>query len=281
MLLQPEENLEELLVKLLAGQAGCTAASLQKAVAHNGRLYSIQAVYKELGKLEIQGVVVKAAKKYSLRAPWVLEFADLAQTALQTYADAKLAQVSLPKVGERQIWHFTDLLKLNNFWSQVLLVLLQQSGENSLLTWMPHPWFHLVYSKQEQQYLKALELTRTQLYLINGGQTFLDHWAERFWQAEHIHFSLAASPFAEEDTSIYYNVVGDYLITGRLDKEITREIERLYQQTVSMETLDLPEVFRIFNSRVRATLWVEHKPEKAAAIRKKFERYFGVSLALY
>lgn len=272
MLLEADKNVEDRLVEVLAKYSAQTAAQLHKAIGD----CSIQAIYKELGKLEQQGVVIKIDRRYSLRVPWILELADLAEQATKTYANARAAAIVLPKEGERVIWHFTDLLKLNNFWSQLLLVLLQQSGERILLTWMPHPWFHLVYSEQEQQYIKSLELTQTRLYLINGGQTFLDHWAERYWQGEHIEYSLAESPFAKEDPSIYYNVVGDYVITGRLDREITEEIEALYAKTKSMDEVDFSEVFRIFNSRVRASLWLEYKPEKAKEVRKKFERYFGI-----
>jgi hypothetical protein len=274
MLLQAEQNTEELLVSTLAESGPVSASVLHQELAAQGKPVSVQAVYKALGGLEEQGVIVKEGRRYGLRAPWVLDLANLTQRALSLYADPS-ASLQMPIRGKRQIWHFNDLLKLNNFWSQVLLVLVKRTNESVLLSWMPHPWYHLVYSRQEEQYLKALELSSIRLYLINEGTSYLDRWTGRYWEAEHIDYSFGESPFSKEEMTHYYNVLGDYVVTVRLDTGTAEIIDQLYRETGSAEKLDPQAISRIFSTRVRASLWLEHNPEKAKEMRRRFVRHFG------
>lgn len=273
MLLEINQKLDDLIVGLLSKKAALSADSLHNQLFENGKEFTIQAVYKTLRHLEEAGVVVKNKKKYSLRLSWVVDLADLAKKASFNYR--KSAQASLPQKDRRIIWHFTDLLSLNNFWSQILLLLIERSESRTLLTWMPHPWFHLLYSEQEEQYIRSLALTNTRLYLINGGQTFLDHWAERYWQDRNIEFSSAESTFGKEEANIYLNVIDDYILIVKLDGEITGEIEKLFQSVSSMDDIEFSELFRIFGQKVRTSMWLENNPEKAAAYHKKFKNFFG------
>lgn len=273
MLLETNQKLDDLIVEKLSRKTSLTADLLHDQLLEGGKEFTIQALYKTLRRLEEAGVVVKNKKKYSLRLSWVADLADLAKSASINYL--KSAKASLPKKGRRIIWHFSNLLALNNFWSQVLLLLIQYSDQKKLLTWMPHPWYHLVYSEQEEQYIRSLTLTDTQLYLINGGTTFLDHWAERYWQSENIEYSSAQSVFSKEESNIYLNIIDDYVLRVKLDDKITAEIEKLFQSTKSMDDVEFSELFRVFGQKVQANMWLENNPEKAAAYSKKFKNFFG------
>ncbi len=138
-----------------------------------------------------------------------------------------------------------------------------------------HSWFHLIYSEQEEQYIRSLTFTNTKLYLINGGKTFLDHWSERYWQKENIEYSFAESVFSIQNSNTYINVIDDYVLTVKLDESITKEIEHLYASTNSMDGIEFSELFRIFGQKVRASMWLENNPTKASAYNRKFKNFFG------
>jgi len=273
MLLQAHEQLEEKIVRYLARHPARTVLELQRAVRNRGASYTLQAFYKQLAQLESAGVVSRAKARYSLRLPWVHAFLHLAATAGEHYVDSPPLDDILPTSGRQRAWRFTDLHKLNNFWSQILFVLFAHSGEKLLLAWIPHPWFHLAETEQEEQYVQSLERAEIRLYQILGARTYLDRWAERFWQLPNIHYSFAPGPFAGEPA--YMNVVGDYVLTVSLDAETRERIEELYRNARRAEDVDLGALLRIFRLRTDARMRLERNPKKAASIRRKFRGYFG------
>lgn len=275
MLLQAKENLEELIVKLLAERPGLLALDIHKEVVKSSRKYTLQAIYKELRKLQAGGVVVKSGQKFSLRLPWAMEFTSMAETIVRSYLDNPSLMSILPDINKKEIWHFNNLLKMNDFWGHLLLILIQQSKKKILLGWNPHLWFHLVQTKQEEQYIKSLGLAKGKLYLIVGGNSYLDKWAEKFLNKKLVQYFFGKSDF-EKDYSKYFNVIDDYLLTIKLDEKMARMIERLYQRTKSAEDIDFPTVFNIFNRKTNASIWLEKNPKKAGVIRGRFKRFFGV-----
>jgi len=270
MILGTDQKLEEQVLEKLASHP-LTAEELFEYFKKD---FTLRAVYKVLEKMEKEGVVLKRKKKYYLHFSWVLRLNNLA-------VEAKSFYLKFPKNildfenKKRQIWHFRDLYKLNSFWGDLLLLLLDESKDKRLFGWNPHPWFHLLQTKQEEQYIKAIKAAGGGLYLIVGGRTFLDHWAEKFWDKKAVEYSFALSPFQKEKQT-YINVIGDTVIRVKLDSDITKKIENLYQQTKSSKELNIGEIISIFRTQVRASIWLERNPVKAKILRRRFIKFFGL-----
>ncbi len=271
MLLGSEQKLDDLIIKLLANKP-LSALEIQSKLMSEAKEFTLQAIYKVIRVLESSGIIIKSKKRFGLRLPWVLDLSSLAGEAVSVYSKS----AELPRAGKRTIWHFNDLQGLNNFWSQILLLAIQNSSSKILFTWMPHPWFHLAYSEQEEQYIKALKLTGSKLYLINGGDTFLDCWAEKYWQKENIEYSNSQSWFHKVYEHQYINVIDDFVLTVKLDKNITGEINHFYKNIKSFDDMDFSEVFRIFGLKVKVSMWLENDERKAQYYRKRFIEYFGI-----
>ena len=77
MLLGTQETLEELLVRILAERPAARPADLHAEVCRRFREYSLPAVYKELRKLQNQGVVFRTGNTLSLSLAWVLNLTAL------------------------------------------------------------------------------------------------------------------------------------------------------------------------------------------------------------
>ncbi len=275
MILQSKPRLEEKIVQLLMLQPNQSAAQLLEAVNGVGKDYSVQAVYKELRKLHHFGVVAKHRTHYSLRIPWVLDVVALIDQMKQRYLDATTFDAILPGLNHRKSWHFTNLNTLNNFWSQVLLVAVNKAHDKRIVGYSPHPWYHLLQTEQEDQYIQSLRHAGARLYLIMGNATFLDKWAEKFWPKDVVEYSYAESPYHKE-RGWYFDLVDDYLVGLKIDKETSAEIDRLYHETPNWEALDLAKVIHLSQKRVRAVLSVEHNPRKAEITRKRFIKFFGI-----
>lgn len=74
MLLGSFNNIDNLIVILLARKGSLSAKELFKIVNKNYKKSSIQAIYKELRKLIDEGVVWKSKDLYGLSAAWVVNF---------------------------------------------------------------------------------------------------------------------------------------------------------------------------------------------------------------
>ncbi|MBM3260955.1 hypothetical protein FJY93_00905 [Candidatus Kaiserbacteria bacterium] len=275
-MLEKQHSLASNIIRSLAERPEQSVVQLRDSIsAAGGKQYSLQGFYKELKKLQKEGVVFKVSGMYGLRLPWVLDSLALAQTLEKKYVERPQLPTILPDEHKREIWHFSDLLKMNDFWSHILLILIQQSEKKVLLGWNPHPWFHLVQTKQEKQYIKSLKLAKSKLYLIVGGNTFLDRWTQKFWDKDTVVYSFGKSPF-EADRATYINVVDDYVLTVKVDPQIARRIDDMYARTKSMDDLDLHAVLSIFQQKTKAHVWLEKNPGKAKKIKGKFKKYWGV-----
>jgi hypothetical protein len=205
----------------------------------------------------------------------VLERIEEAASMTSAYVERPQLPALLPDENKKEIWHFTDLLKMNDFWSHILLILVQQSKNKVLLGYNPHPWFHLAQTKQEKQYIQALERTNSKLYLIIGGDTCLDKWTEKFWNKKIVSHSFAQSDFHDERAT-YLNVVDDYIVTIKIDPKTAHAIDDIYANTKFMDDLDLQSVLRIFQQKTKCSVWLEKNPDKAKKIKTKFKKYWGV-----
>lgn len=274
-MIKERKQLSHFIVKALAQEPSLDVSELNKyIVAESGKNYSIQGLYKELKNLQQEGVLFKLGNKYSLRLPWVLDFVSLADSLSRVYVERPQFSNILPEIGKKEIWHFSNLLKMNDFWSHLLLILLKQSKNKILLGWNPHPWFHLVQTEKEEQYIKALKLVKSKLYLIVGGNTFLDKWTEKFWKEKNIKYSFGKSDF-QDQRSLYVNVVDDYVVTIKLDSKTSQAIDQIYQETKTINDLDLSAIISIFNQKTNASIWLEKNPEKAKKIGIKFKKFWG------
>jgi len=274
MIFQSKITLENLITQYISINPAKTANEIHEYLLTEKHSYTLQGVYKELKKLDKEGILLKVDKKFSLRLPWALEFTSLAQKIEQAYLSPKYKAL-LPEDNKKEIWHFDNLFKLNDLWAQILLALVEQSKEKVILGWNPHTWFHLAESKEEERYLKSLELSNAKLYLIIGGNHYLDKWAEKYLKKDYIKYSFGKSGFQEE-RSKYINIVGDYVLTVKLDQDITDTIEYLYETTPSEERMNISQIVSIFNKKVKASIWLEKDNEKAQLIRGRFERFFGI-----
>ena len=90
MLFQIKESLDAKLVRELGLEAGQTAQQLRESLSKSSGRYSAQALYKELHKLQREGIVVGMKGSYGLALSWVLELVDFADKVYDTYLNGSV-----------------------------------------------------------------------------------------------------------------------------------------------------------------------------------------------
>ncbi len=274
-----KHTVAECVIEALAEKETLTAKELLAYKnAEAGRLVTLQAIYKELSHLLDAGVVLKSGQTYRLHATWINKLHRLSKKLDTLGQNTSSLNAMLPDGTTKRTWKFTNLLTMNDFWADVLLRLLQSNPDKTLLGWNPHPWFHLVQTEKEQEFVRALGEMGGSMYLILGSRTYLDRWAERFWQGEYVHYAYGKSWFHQHETS-YINVIGDYVITVTLSAHTVLEIDAIYKETSSIETIDLAAILHVFTHEATCKLTLTKSARKAEGIRKKFSMYWGVSFS--
>lgn len=274
MLLTPDQTLSERLVLALGRKQQCPAAWLLKQVSTKENCFSIQAVYKELRKLQQQGIVFKCGANYGLSLSWILNLWETVESMLDVQNSEQGQSMLLPAAGEKKTFHFSRLAAVDDFWIHSLFILLQNSSERTLYQWLPHPWFHLIHSRKSGPLQQALKTSKYKVQSIIGGNTYLDRLSERITTKGSYEFYYAAGPFQEE-RSIYYSASKEFLLSIRLDRRTSEAIEKLYQSVKRESELDLIKAARTIHTAGSITLSIERETRKASKVWKEFREYFS------
>jgi len=100
-------------------------------------------------------------------------------------------------------WSFSNLIRMDQFWVQLMFTLYEVSTSRNMYEWVPHLWFPLVDIQRDLHYLRAMKAAHNKLYLIVGGNTFLDQLSSQHWDDEIYIVSHAPSSF-EHERNYYY-----------------------------------------------------------------------------
>jgi len=270
---------------ILAERPGLTVLELLTACRKRGITSSQSGLYKELKKLIDAGIVFKVGTSFRLHMNWVLELLNLSQTVKTHYLEGSPFIPELPHEGAKVKWKLTNLYRLNDLFTNVVLTLVRQSSSKLHLSWNPHPWFHLLQSQQEVLFFRALRSFSVRMYKIVGSATPLDRWSEQFWDPEMVVWSYAPSPFHSQRGS-YFSVVDDFIVTVELNARTVRRLDTLYGgasdpapkrggDTSVAQLLDPRVITLLFDERAPATLTLSRQAKKAQQIRRQYADYFG------
>lgn len=272
MILVKRQSLRDSIVQLLCYSPNMSAQDIHRE-ANRARPYTPQAVFKELRKLQEESAVVRIRKRYSLNITWAFELMRLSDVVEKNYVSQDALRQLLPAQRRKASWAFHDLLRMKNFWGELVILLVKHSNSHCVLSWNPHPWAYLLRTSSESQFLRALDAMGGKMYKIIGGTTYLDRWSKKLWERANVEYSFAPSPF--EDEHLYFNVVDDYVISIELDALTSAAIDDLYRSIHSDQEVSIPELISFFRRKVNGTVTLEHNPRKAQSYRRKFQQFFG------
>lgn len=274
MLLQEFPSLEELVVVTLVDKPGATARELEAAIRARGHTYSLRGIYKELTKLAAQGVVFKTGDSYSIHLAWIMQLLALGDKAFESYTQSPYLVGMLQSGANKTIERFSDLRKLDRLWTQLILALHTLHRGHTMCFWCPYQWFSLAQYFAVKQFYSSIDLAGHKRLHIIGSDSFLARHALKDLPKNGT-YSFAESPFHRE-RSTYYTVIGDCVLTVKLDKQTTDRLEELFSSVKSEKEIIPSELERFFSARVRATLTCERNEAKAERLKKKFAEFFSV-----
>lgn len=277
MLFGNNNNLENYVVVALAQGGAATVPQLMAGLRIKGVLPSVQGIYRVLRKLQGEGVIVKEKEHYTVRIPWILDISSFTQALEMKYVNGEYFQklISLQEKS-KTIWHFTDIYKLNDFWSQLISVLIKNSKEKILCNYHPHAWFYLIQMRQEYQYIKTSNKNLKKRYTLVGGNEYLDVWATKFWKDPRIQYFLAPQEqWLTQERATNISIIDDYVLTIKHEKKFANAIDNLYKTVVTTQELSTERLEAIFQKRTKGSIILQRNSAVALTYKKRFARLFG------
>lgn len=267
-------RLEQRIIHLLAEHPGASASWLHAECSTRFGPCSIQGIYYELRKLQKAGSVVKVGDTFSLSLSWAFELVNFADVIYDRYISSASSLEIIPEAQSSRTWKFTNLLRLDDLWVQTMIALFEHTGCKQKFAWTPHPWFYFAQVGKVNQFYKLFHQRGWKYYATIGGTTFLDtHYAQQM-DTRFFEYRIGEAPVFG-NMSQHHGIIGDYLITVKLDSATTARIEELFQSIHCLADAHYQRVAEVLNTKGKLTLKVEHNPKKVGAYTRKFKNYFG------
>lgn len=269
MLLSKKESLEDRLTRLLLPSEQ-SVKSLAKHIQNEGVQVSIQGIYKVLRALTESEIVIKRGHLYSLSEEWRERIID---TFEKTQNRFELAE------GESITLDLTSLVHLDQQWKNIVLPLHNAHPTAPVFFYNPHEiWIHLNESrkKSEYAYYESFKQNKTYAFALFGGDTGHDRAVKKELQNEYLQIAVGVEAFPKTD---YPTIFGDYIITTRISKRLSEEIESVYKETI-VDTVLEERLQKIGIEKKKVKLIIERDRDKAKKLRRKLSKEFFVPPAL-
>lgn len=276
MLNATRQSLEDFIVRTLSTRRDCSAAQVRSHIRHRFGDFSVAAIYKELRKLQQQGVIIKTGTQFSLSLPWILNLIELTDQMYDLHVESAQAADILPVSVPRKSFVFPNLARGDDFWVHAIILMLRHSSRKTLFQWLPHPWFHLINGHKSFPFHNALRAAGFRINSIVGGESFLDQYSKRLTTKGVYEFSYAPGPFREL-RKLYYSVTDRYLLTLRLTEPKAVEIDSFYNSVKSWKGIDATKLVDLMGQRTKTVITIESAKPKVKHVWNKFVDYFDVS----
>jgi hypothetical protein len=278
MLLQISPSLENVVIDLLrVAPEGLSALQVRQQVAKRWRAYSRRGIYKELQRLEREGVLMRAQGTYTLRLAWLLSLQAQVEQMVTAASRPEQQQTFLPARGHDLVVHSSDLVRWDRVWTQLMLILHSAFPETPLFQWVPRYWFNFTHPDIQSTFMPAAEALRDRRFSIIGGRTPLDFDCRASISRTSATYSFRRSPFENMRTQ-YINVIGDYLIVCSLDRRTTDRIDRIFEATKDPKQLPQDIGKRLLATKCRGIVRCSWAPQRAERYRAQFLKFFRATL---
>ncbi len=278
MLLQITPNLENLILALLQqSPCGLSANDLRQLVGKRWKAYSRRGIYKELQRLEAEGVIMRSAGLYSMRLAWLLSLQARVDQMVETASRPESQRLVLPKRGQDIVVTCSDLVRWDRVWTQLMLILHAALPGIPLFQWVPRYWFNLTHPGIQSTFIPAAEALRDFRFSVIGGRTALDFECRSAISRTSSTYTFRPSPF-DDDRTHYRNVIGDYMITCSLDQRTAARIDDLFESVKNPKNLPLNIGKKLLALKCRGSVRCSWAPQQAEKCRQKFIKFFGVTL---
>lgn len=263
-------QLEKAILATLSDGGAITAAQIRGSVSTPQKSYTVQAVYHVLRKLRRNGVVIKVRDRFSISIPWALDIIDLGRKLEEKIVFAPSAEQVIPSEGVSLEWTFSSLLSLDEFWTHLMVLLLEKNSDRTVFNFCPHPWFYFLHRQQLEKFYRTLLRRRCRIFVLVGDDQFLDLYFCRQLDKRLYRCQTGSGKLVGGTKSRHVMVIGDFIIHVVLNRRTATSIDALFGGIRSTEHHEIRPLLHELNSSVKTKLKISRDSKRAALLRKTF-----------
>ena len=239
--------------------------------------YSLVAIYAELKRMQDEKMLIKEKDRYILSLAWVLDarlsLDNVYRSLLQASQFDSRVLTSDSTVAGRQNWKFSSIYQMNNFWVQLILVLLAKSESKIVYEYIPHLWFAYIEPERDMQYQRTFRTVQSKIEIMVGGDSYLDRFPLRRKNPPAYRCYFSDIPF-QDLRSTCYCMIDSWLITIRYPQKAGKDFDRCFSQSDRLREDAIPLLWSLLNRQQNVTVKLEHNTRKAKQLKHIFEGHF-------
>lgn len=242
-----------------------------------GKNISYQGVHKTLNELLIEKILIKQQKCFSINTDWlnkVEEFASKVKSNYQTNSKLFFEGVrEFKQEGDTQTIVFNSYADAE-LYRKTLQTQYFSSKEKkfSYVTQTAHLKSPLIYSEKSLTGIREVSAMGINCYLLVNGNSVIDDYCANYYANKFINVKLGANCAKKCDTM----VLGDIVTQTYLPQELRTKINKIYEQTKSIEKIRIPKFYKeIYENQTPIKFIVMKNQEIAEQIRQQTKNQFS------
>lgn len=271
----PSRLIATQIITILLKKPGLCAEALRQRVSKDNRVnVTIQAIYKDLRRLQQQQVVFKAESRFFLSLPWLLEMRTEIEDGVSTYSNLNILKNFLPLEGKSQSWRFSDIHAMDRLGVNLMISMLRQSGDKQLYHWEPFPWHALFHTELADPFLKEFRRSGYHAYGILGVQSPV---CNRLIQAQKPlgHTWLVGVPSFPYRENTAITVKPPYILSVRYPKEAVSAFQHIFSQKHPTPSSITRPFHHLLHQNLSYCVTLHNNEKRAAAITRHFSTIFN------
>ncbi len=278
MILALQNKLEDAILEIFASHKNLTVKDLVILLKKMAKPSTEQGIYRVLRKLQKDGIIIKFKNQYNIRIPWLLEVSALMEKMEYTYLGGDYFKELVPKGKEKYTWKFSNIFKMCNFWSEILIAVAKNSKNKIALNYSPHLWYVLIQREQENQFVNSYLSEMEKSFMVIGSRSPLDKYSLSLFapnNPKEQRYLASEEEYIQSKRSAYIDIIGEYIITTSFDETTTKAIEKFYEENTPESLGNSVAFHHIWMRRIKGKISVQKKKNQSTRYYKKFEKIFG------
>ena len=222
------------------------------------------AIYDQLRKLRVDGIILKNKTKYLLSKEWI----DSLQQVFTSF-DAPIL-----KEGENISYSFNSLGQMDAYWKHIFPLYDSLYNKPPICIYNKHCfWVHILgrTESEEQHYTSYTKDKRTAFFLIGDTQR-LDKEFKKKYQNDYFKINIKTIT-ANPDTH-HVTIVGDIIINSQLPKSFVKKINTIYEDVNSSPQNQIIEIRKLCEKNIKMNLRIERNRKRAEKLKKIITKDF-------
>jgi len=238
-----------------------------------GRSVTFQGVRKALLQLVEDGVLIREENAFSINTNWIQDskkFLDkLYLKMIENKTSGKVKSYDAIE-GEVSVFMFDSVNEMMRVWEDLSDVWFKKfkKGEYNVNCYQAaHSWEVLLHPDVETKLMSQSKKKGIKSYILCTENTPLDRSLVKFHERIGVKMVINHSS-SSFDKSHYLGTYGDLIIQAKYPDEIVKKLDVFFKKNITIEDINLAELSKIANTKVKAKLTVIKNLQMAKQINQ-------------